>query len=117
MRLPEQQEKRTLQAVWLVTLFILMFAIAGVSSAAAATPLQRAGQAGGHRDDLRQVLSVVEHRTRDGKVLEKMRKKLAAMDDRQLRVAASLCEQITRDDDSPGATIAFSIVTAIIVLS
>jgi hypothetical protein len=116
MRLPELQQ-RTLRAAWLGTLFILMVVIAGVSSAAAATPLPRAGQSDGHRDDLRQVLSVVEHRTMDGKVREKMRKKLAAMDDRQLRVAASLCEQIARDDDSPGATIAFSIVTAIIVLS
>jgi len=116
MRHPEQQQG-TLRTAWLSTLYILMFAIAGVSSAAAATPLPRAGQTIGHRNDLRQVLAVVEHRTRDGKVLEKMRKKLAVLDDRQLRVAASLCEQITRDDESPGAAIAFSIVTAIIVLS
>jgi len=116
MRLQEQRPT-TLRAAWLGTLFILMFAIAGVSSAAAATPLPRTGQTVGHHDDLRKVLSVVEHRTRDGNILEKMRKKLAVMDDRQLRLAASLCEQIARDDDSPGATVAFSIVTAIIVLS
>jgi hypothetical protein len=88
----------------------------GPSGHAASLP-PGAEQAVNHRAELRKVLSVVEHRTKNEKVREKMRDKLSAMSDRQLRLAASLCERIARDDDSARSNIAFSIVTALIVLS
>jgi hypothetical protein len=83
----------------------------------AAPVMPRSEQAFDRRAELRKVLLVVEHRTKDGKVLEKMREKLCAMSDRELRLAASLCKQIARDDDSAGSDIAFSIVMALVVLS
>lgn len=100
-----------------IALFMLtqpIFGSAGASFAAA--PLPRTGPATGNQVVLQQVLSVVEHRTKDEKVLEKIRKKLPELSDRELRLAASLCERISRDDSSAGANIAFSIVTAMIVL-
>lgn len=103
-------------------LFIISIALTGVSPAAglsgtAAPFLSRPEQAIGHRAELRKVLSVVEHRTKDGKVLEKMREKLFAMSDRELHLAASLCTRIAHDNDSAGSDIAFSIVMALVVLS
>jgi hypothetical protein len=103
---------------------LLIFSIAlvgesfasGPYSPAALLPL-RMEQMVHHRTELRKVLSVVEHRTKNEKVREKMRDKLSAMSDRQLRLAASLCERIARDNDSARSDIAFSIVTALIVLS
>lgn len=121
MRLPGKQQtvKRT---IWMCALLLLSLSPAGASPAAgrygtAAPTLPRPDQAFGHRADLRQVLSVVEHRTKDGKVLERMRDKLSTLGDRELRLAASLCERISRNDDTARADIAFSIVTALIVLS
>jgi hypothetical protein len=89
---------------------------AGASVAAAPAP-PRKEQAVDHRGDLEQVLTVVEHRTKNEKVLEKMREKLSALSDRELHLAASLCARITRADESAGSDIAFSIVLALVVLS
>jgi hypothetical protein len=115
----QQAVKRTIRVC---ALLVMSLALAGVSPAAGrygttARTLPRAGQEFDHRAALRKVLLVVEHRTKDEKVLEKMRDKLTAMSDRELRLAASLCERIARDDDSAGADFAFSIVMALIVLS
>lgn len=121
MRLPRQQQ--TVQrTVWICALLIISIVLAGVSTAAglsgnAALFPTRTVPAFDHRAELRKVLSVVAHRTKDGKVLEKMREKLSAMSDRELRLAASLCERIARDDESAGSDIAFSIVMALVVLS
>lgn len=103
---------------------LFLFAPAAVSPAVAQTgtglpsvSLPRVEQFRAHNAELQTVLSVIEHRTRDGKVLEKMQKKLFTLGDRELHLAASLCERIARNDKSTGASIAFSIVTAMIVLS
>ena len=103
---------------------LFLFAPAAVLPAAAQTgtaspsvSLPRVEQFRAHNAELQTVLSVIEHRTRDGKVLEKMQKKLFTLGDRELHLAASLCERIARNDKSTGASIAFSIVTAMIVLS
>lgn len=121
MRLPRNQ--RTLPLLtWMGGLLIFSIVLAsesfasGLSGPAASVSL-RAEQAVYHHTELRKVLSVVEHRTKNEKVREKMRDKLSAMSDRQLRLAASLCERIAHDDNSARSEIAFSIVTALIVLS
>ncbi|MHB8845166.1 MAG: hypothetical protein ACYC7L_10520 [Nitrospirota bacterium] len=122
MRLTGKRNAST-RAIALLSLLFL-FAPAAVSPASARTgtaaqpaSLPRVEQFRARNAELQTVLSVIEHRTRDGKVLEKMQKKLFTLGDRQLRLAASLCERITRNDQSTGASIAFSIVTAMIVLS
>jgi hypothetical protein len=113
--------QRLLQTIALLSL-AGMIVPAGVSAAAgaqgtAAPGLSQAGQVRDHQADVLKVLSVIEHRAHDGKVLDRMREKVGALNDRQLRLAASLCERIALDDHSAGANIAFSIVTAMIVLS
>jgi hypothetical protein len=110
------------RSIWMFALLIISLALAGLSPAAGLSGTNalfptRTINAFDHRAELRKVMSVAEHRTKDGKVLERMREKLSAMSDRDLRLAASLCERISRDDDSAGADFAFSIVTALIVLS
>jgi len=115
MRLSKERTT-TLRVAGLSTLFFLMLAAAGIVSADAAMFRPREEQSVSHREELRQVLSVVEHRTADGKVLDKMRQKMSLLGERELHVAALLCERINRDEGSAGASIAFSIVTAMIVL-
>jgi hypothetical protein len=116
------KQRTVKRSIWMGALLIMSLALAGLSPAAGrygTTALfpTRTINAFDHHADLRKVLSVVEHRTKDGKVLERMRDKLSTLGDRELHLAASLCERIARDDDSAGADFAFSIVTALIVLS
>ena len=109
------------QTFWMCALLVLSLVSAGMSPAfgpqeIAAPLLLKTEKTIGHEAELQRVLSVIERRTTDGKVLEKMQKKLVTLGERELHLAASLCERIARDDDSAGANIAFSIVTAMIVL-
>lgn len=114
MRLSDQQRSAG-TAARLAVLFAVLLGLAGMANLDAA-PLRQQERTIQQREELAHVLSVVEHRTTDPKVLEKMRKKLPGLNDRELHLAALLCERISRDDSSAGANIAFSIVTAMIVL-
>lgn len=67
--------------------------------------------------DTVKILSVLAIRSPDGKVLGKAAEKLSAMNDRDLRLISSLCDRISADDGTAGADIAFSLMTAMIVLS
>ena len=110
------------QTMWMCALLVLSLLFAGSSPAAgrqgtAAPLLTTPEQKREHRADQQQVLSVIEHRTMNEKVRERMREKIFTLSERELHLAASLCERIARDDHSPGSNLAFSIVTAMIVLS
>jgi hypothetical protein len=67
--------------------------------------------------DTVKILSVLAIRSSDGKVLGKAAEKLSAMNDRDLRLISSLCERISADGGTAGADVAFSLITAMIVLS
>jgi hypothetical protein len=63
------------------------------------------------------IVSVLAIRSSDGKVLGKAAEKLSAMNNRDLRLISSLCDRISADGGTAGADIAFSLITAMIVLS
>ncbi len=63
------------------------------------------------------VLVMIGARTTDERTLERMHEKLDVLSGRKLRLAAALCERMARDEGSAGADLAFSLVTALIVLS
>jgi hypothetical protein len=63
------------------------------------------------------VLSVVERRVGDEKLLKKIRDKLPALSDDRLQMIASLSEKIVADDHSARTDIAFLILTTLIILS
>jgi hypothetical protein len=67
--------------------------------------------------DTVKILSILAIRSSDGKVLGKAAEKLSAMNDRDLRLISSLCDRISADRGTAGADIAFSLITAMIVLS
>jgi len=67
--------------------------------------------------DMSGILLVLENRVRDKKLLEKTKYKLFSLDNKDIRLIASLCEQISRGNNTPGSDIAFSLVSALIVLS
>ncbi len=67
-------------------------------------------------NERQKVLMTVESRMSNEKALERLREKLDLLGGRKLRLAAALCDRIERDEDSASADLAFSLVTALIVL-
>lgn len=65
----------------------------------------------------RHIIDIVRSRTADPRILGKMQEKLSALDPVDVQLAASLCDRIEAQGAGAGAEIAFSIVTALIVLS
>ena len=63
------------------------------------------------------IMSVLANRSPGGKALGKAAEKLSAMSNRDLRLISSLCDRISADGGTAGADIAFSLMTAMIVLS
>jgi hypothetical protein len=68
-------------------------------------------------DTISTILSVLENRSSDRKILDKAAEKLSAMNKRDLQLISSLCDRITVDGGTAGADIAFSLITAMIILS
>jgi hypothetical protein len=100
----------------------MLACILSIANAPASFGYQPAGVVtGGHAEirgtDTAKILSVLAIRSPGGKALGKAAEKLSAMDDRDLRLISSLCDRISEDRSTAGADIAFSLITAMIVLS
>jgi hypothetical protein len=73
---------------------------------------------GMHREtDMTKILSVLEKKVDDQKMLERAREKLFTLQEPQFSLIASLSEQIVKEGDQPGVDIAFLLITILIVLS
>ena len=99
----------------LVMLWTGVPSLAGPPAAPSHVPI--AGPAAVAAAERRKVLLTIENRTSDERTLMRVREKIGELDGRRLRIAAALCTRIERDGGSAGADIAFSLVTALIVLS
>lgn len=115
--------KRYNKAVMAV-LIVLMFVVH--AGGASARPAQEAAVnkhlygARGHSapsPDMVRILSVLEKRVEDGKLMEKAKEKLATMNGEDLRLIASLCERIEARGHDAGADIAFLMAAMLVVLS
>jgi hypothetical protein len=70
-----------------------------------------------HKAEALKILSVLEERTGDQRLLERAWEKLLTLSDKEIRLIGSLCERISSDGQTAGGDIAFLLVTALIVLS
>jgi hypothetical protein len=66
--------------------------------------------------DVSKILSVFENRIEDQQLLERAKDKLLALDQRQLRLIASLSERVAKEGNTAGSDIAFLLMTALITL-
>jgi hypothetical protein len=64
-----------------------------------------------------EILSVIESRIEDRRVIEKVHEKLNSLTDSDLSLIGSLCSRIERENGSAGAELALSLVMALIALS
>ncbi len=69
------------------------------------------------RANVLKILSVLENKIEDQKLLEKAKEKLLTLSERQTRLMASLSERIAQEGDTTGGDIAFLLITALITLS
>jgi len=68
-------------------------------------------------DTISRILSILEIRNVDKKTLDKASEKLSVMKKRDIQLISSLCDQISANDDTAAADIAFSLIVAMIILS
>jgi hypothetical protein len=67
--------------------------------------------------EMLKILPVLEEKIGDKNLLKKSKEKILAMDSRELRLVAALCEKISEEKQTVSSDIAFLLVTALIVLS
>lgn len=67
--------------------------------------------------DMIKLVSFLENKMGDQKLLEKAKDKLFKMSDRQIRLMVSLSDRTDNEWDTAGAEIAFLLITALIVFS
>ncbi len=113
-------ERTIIHRTVIIAVVLLCLLLFGWKPALANPPLtgpQAEGYADSRQDSRNRILSVLETRTADEKILAKAAEKLQVLDGRELRLMASLSDRVAADEGSPGAAIAYSLITALIVLS
>ncbi len=100
-----------------VVLLLLLWNASGVFAAPTGIPGGSRGLEFSKRNDISKIMSVLESRNPDKRALEKAAGKMSDMNERNLRLMSSLCDRITADAGTPGADLAYSLLTALIVLS
>lgn len=116
---------RTLRGIYrsiLILLIAVSFIFLGHESFAADTSRKYQVVAGSDdkvylKDDISKILSVLEKKTGDRKLVEKAKGKLFTLSEGEILLISSLCERISRDSHSAGADIAFLLITTLIVFS
>jgi hypothetical protein len=116
--MPILKGHRRVVAPALIVLVMLGTGVPSIAGPHADPPhVQAAGSASAAAAERRKVLMTLENRMSDENALKRIREKISELDGRRLRIAAALCSRIERDESSAGADIAFSLVTALIILS
>jgi len=112
------ERKRTYRTAFIPAVLLCMLFSNGIPAFANPPVASHAGGSADSTETSRsKILSVLETRTADEKVVAKAAEKLLTLHGRKLRLMASLCDRIEADEGSAGADIAFSIVMALIILS
>jgi preprotein translocase subunit SecG len=111
--------KRFMQRITIgLTVFqflISSLAIAAVTGATAVSN-SNASHPSIHRADVSKIVAVLENKIEDQSSLEKTKKKLLTLNDRQTRLIASLSDRVTQKENSTGSDIAFLLMMALITL-
>lgn len=104
--------------LWLIIVQIVILFLSPAIAASGTTALHPVDRNLLHRGaDVIKILSVLENRTEDEKILEKAREKLFNLSDRQLSLIASVSERIAMEGNKVGIEMAFLLVTILITLS
>jgi hypothetical protein len=104
-------------ALWLIIVQMAIFLLSPTIATGGTTDLRSSDQNLLHRRaDVIKILSVLENRTEDQKILEKARDKLFNLSDRQFSLVASLSKRIAKEGNKAGTEMAFLLITVLITL-
>jgi len=108
--------------VLIVVLFILSIMIVTFPSPSLAVARLDNSKANNHyllnsKNEISNILSVLEKKTGDQELLEKAKGKLFALNGEEIQLISSLCERISHDSYSAGADIAFLLIITLIIFS
>jgi hypothetical protein len=112
--------KKSMRPLYICFLFLLFIFSLWNPAVQAETRKSNADEEyrGMHREtDMAKILSVLEKKVDDQKMLDRARQKLLTLQEPQFSLIASLSEQIVKEGDQPGVDIAFLLITILIVLS
>jgi hypothetical protein len=112
--------KGTTSSAVICILFLLLFTTFWGSTALAETKKLNSGDHyhGVNRErDVLNILSVLERKVEDQRLLDRVRVKLSGLQESQFSLILSLSKQILKEGDQAGADIAFLLLTSLIVLS
>jgi hypothetical protein len=98
-------------------LLLLLWNASGVFAASTGVPVKTFSAEFSSKNDISKIMSVLESRRPDKRALEKAANKMPDMNVRNLRLMSSLCDRITAATGTPAAELAYSLLTALIVLS
>jgi hypothetical protein len=108
--------------IQMIAIGLILFQFATFSSAiAAATDVTAVSNSDDPRPSIRsadvsKIIAVLENKIEDQPSLEKTKKKLLTLNDRQTRLITSLSDRVAEQGDTMGASIAFLLVTVLITL-
>ncbi len=107
------------KAAWWPVIFLCLFSIMSASALLGYQPPDPGGSSpeitGAGR--ISNVLSMLEFKNANRKVLDKAAGKMYTMNEQELRLISSLCDRVSAKSETAGADIAFSLITALLVLS
>ena len=69
------------------------------------------------KQDVLAIVTVLEDRIGDDRLLQKAEEKLSTMSGQEIRLMASLCERIPAESITASADVAFLLITVLIILS
>ena len=105
-------------ARWLMIAQMVILLLSPTIAISGTTALHSADQNAFHRSsDVIKILSVLENRTEDKRILEKAKDKMFNLSDRQFSLIASLSERMAVEGNKVGAEMAFLLLTVLITLS
>ena len=101
--------------IFILTISILSFPRTSLAFARTGNPKARKHYLVNRKNDISNILSVLEKKTGDRKLVEKAKDKLSNLSGGEIKLISSLCERISHDSQSAGADIAFLLIITLII--
>jgi hypothetical protein len=103
--------------IFILTILTLSFPRPSLAIARSRNPKASKHYLVNRKNDISNILSVLEKKTGDQELVEKVKDKLSKLSGGKMKLISSLCERISHDSQSAGADIAFLLIITLIIFS
>lgn len=103
--------------IFILTISIFSFPRPSLAIAGSRNPKASKYYLVNRKNDISNILSILEKKTRDQEIVEKAKDKLSNLSGGEIKLISSLCERISQDSQSAGADIAFLLIITLIIFS